>query len=211
MIIGICGLIGSGKDTVASYLIENYNFEKDSFAATLKDVLSNLFGWDRKLLEGNTEESREWRIKPDEWWENQLNIPDFTPRKMMQIIGTDIMRKHFHKNIWVYTLLKRIEKIEDKNIVITDCRFPSEIEAVRKAGGIIIRVIKDIPHWYNMGISAALGGQYAIERMIHNSIHESEYQHLSVKEDITLLNDSSIEELYKKVDKIMEKCKQDFS
>ncbi len=39
MIIGICGLIGSGKDTVAQTLIDNHNFVKTSFADRLKDVI----------------------------------------------------------------------------------------------------------------------------------------------------------------------------
>ena len=28
MIIGMCGLIGTGKDTVADILVHNYNFKK---------------------------------------------------------------------------------------------------------------------------------------------------------------------------------------
>jgi|688.fasta_scaffold609048_2 hypothetical protein len=208
MIIGICGLIGSGKDTAANYLIENHNFHKDSFAATLKDVISSLFGWDRKLLEGDTEESRTWRNNPDEWWEKQLNFPEFTPRKMMQIIGTDIMRTHFHKDIWVYSLLKRINPIieasgYEKNIIITDCRFPSEFEAVRKAGGLIIRIVRDIPIWYDYGVLAANGCPISIEKLRKLNIHESEYKHLCIKEDYKINNTDSLEKLYEKLDQIM--------
>ena len=55
MIIGICGLIGSGKGTVADILVENHNFEKLSFADKLKDGVASVFGWDRDMLEGDTD------------------------------------------------------------------------------------------------------------------------------------------------------------
>ena len=65
MIIGICGLIGSGKDTIADYLVTNYNFKKLSFADKLKDSVATMFDWDRDLLDGKTDESRAWREKED--------------------------------------------------------------------------------------------------------------------------------------------------
>ena len=50
MIIGICGLIGSGKGIVSDYLVDTYGFEKISFADKLKDAVSELFGLDRQIL-----------------------------------------------------------------------------------------------------------------------------------------------------------------
>ena len=49
MLVLLNGLAGSGKDTVANYLIEKYGFVKVSFGAVLKDVLSVAFGWPREL------------------------------------------------------------------------------------------------------------------------------------------------------------------
>ena len=49
MIIGICGLIGSGKDTAADYLVNFHEFRRLSFAASLKDAVSAIFNWDREL------------------------------------------------------------------------------------------------------------------------------------------------------------------
>ena len=65
MIIGIVGLIGSGKDTMADYLVNVHGFRRDSFAATLKDAVSAVFGWDRDMLEGRSRSSRAWREQPD--------------------------------------------------------------------------------------------------------------------------------------------------
>ena len=68
MLIGLVGLIGSGKDTVAEQLVKQHNFKRDSFAKSLKDATANIFGWDRALLEGHSKESREWREQPDRFW-----------------------------------------------------------------------------------------------------------------------------------------------
>jgi hypothetical protein len=205
MLIGICGLINSGKDTAADYLISEYNFKKDSFASTLKDILSVIFGWDRNMLEGDTEKSREWRNKVDEWWSTQLNIQDFTPRKAMQLIGTDCIRNHFNNNMWVLTLLKRFNRIDlnKENIVITDCRFPSEINAIRQKGGIIIRIIRTLPVWYDIGKDASLGCPKSIKKCKELGIHPSEYEHLSENENYTIYNDGTVEELKRKIDKII--------
>ena len=68
MIIGICGFIGAGKDTAADYLVNFHSFRRDSFAATLKDSVAAVFGWNRELLEGRTKEAREWREQVDPRW-----------------------------------------------------------------------------------------------------------------------------------------------
>ncbi len=52
MLIGLVGLIGSGKDTVAERLVSHHGFVRDSFAKSLKDAVSNIFSWDREMLEG---------------------------------------------------------------------------------------------------------------------------------------------------------------
>ena len=56
-IIGIAGLIGSGKDTVANHLINEHNFQRIKFADKLKDGVAAIFDWPRDLLEGDTDES----------------------------------------------------------------------------------------------------------------------------------------------------------
>ena len=66
-IIGLVGLIGSGKGTVADYLVAKHQFRNISFANHLKDAVAAVFGWPRNLLEGDTEYSRKWRDEIDEW------------------------------------------------------------------------------------------------------------------------------------------------
>ena len=145
-IIGLCGPIGSGKDTIADILLSEYDFSnRDSFAKSLKDVLSVAFGWDRDDLEGLTPASRLWRETTDEWWSNRLD-QTITPRKMMQLWGTECIRMNFHNEFWLATVEKRINNIFAQNpnakIVISDVRFPIEAECIKKLGGSIIKIIR---------------------------------------------------------------------
>ena len=107
MIIGICGLIGSGKGTVSDYLVEEYNFEKISFADKLKDAVSELFGWNRQMLEGDTPRSRQWREEIDSFWTEETGR-EITPRLVLQEFGTDCMRNGFYDGIWVSMVKQRI-------------------------------------------------------------------------------------------------------
>jgi hypothetical protein len=150
MIIGICGLIGSGKDTIADYLQNIHQFRRESFAHTLKDAVSSVFGWDRELLEGRTRESREWREQVDPWWAERLGIPNLTPRWVLQFWGTEVARKSFHDDIWIASLENKLRKTHD-DVVISDCRFPNEIQAIKRAGGIVIRVVRGPePVWFEL-------------------------------------------------------------
>jgi hypothetical protein len=150
-IIGICGLIGHGKDTAAGFLIEE-GFEKVSFAGVLKDAAASIFSWDRTLLEGETTESRVWREQEDTWWSNRLGIPDFTPRYALQHIGTDVMRKHFNQDIWVAAAERKISQI-DNNVVISDCRFFNELDVIKRLGGTTASVWRyDKPEWWDIAV-----------------------------------------------------------
>ncbi len=140
-IIGICGPIGSGKDTVADILIKEKGYIKLSFASSLKDAGGVIFGWDREMLEGATKESREWREQVDEWWSHRLDIPHLTPRWILQHWGTDILRDKFHQDIWLASLERKLLNYpKDSRIVITDCRFPNEIDILKRLGAKIIKM-----------------------------------------------------------------------
>ena len=163
MLIGIVGLIGSGKDTVAERLVGEYNFKKDSFAKSLKDAVSSMFNWDREMLEGNTAESRAWREQPDAFWSKKFN-KDVTPRWVLQHFGTEVMRQNMHDAIWIDSCLARYK---GEPTVISDTRFENEIKTIREFGGKIILVKrgKD-PDWFT---------SYVEGNIIPNGVHSSEY------------------------------------
>lgn len=199
MIIGVCGLIGSGKDTVADYLVNFHGFRRESFAGTLKDAVSAVFGWDRTLLEGRTKEAREWREQVDPWWAERLNMPNLTPRLMLQLWGTEVCRKGFHDDVWIASVENKLRSSKD-SIVISDCRFPNEISSIRKSGGKIIWVKRGVmPHWYDIATRANRGDTKALDWLQKEGIHASEYSWAGTIFDAEIDNNGSIDALYASV------------
>jgi hypothetical protein len=204
-IIGIVGFIGSGKDTVADYLVNFHRFKRESFANSLKDAVSQVFGWDRELLEGRTQESREWRETRDEWWSKRLK-KDITPRYVLQYWGTEVIRKGFHDDMWVASLEHRL--LNTKNdVVITDCRFPNEIKAIRAAGGKVVRIKRGLePTWFdeavsmNKGPSRNMSWALSKQKIEKLGVHASETAWVGQKFDVVLNNSGTIEELYQQIE-----------
>jgi hypothetical protein len=208
MIIGVCGFIGSGKDTIADYLTNFHGFRRESFANSLKDAVSYVFGWDRTMLEGRTKQAREWREQVDPWWAERLKMPELTPRLMLQLWGTEVCRKGFHDDIWIASLENKLRTSKD-DIVISDCRFPNEIKSIKAAGGIVIRVKRgDDPVWYNDAADMNAGDRcmnwaLATERMRRLGIHASETAWVGTKFDFVLYNNTSIDDLYEQVKEVI--------
>lgn len=203
MIIGICGLIGSGKDTAADYLVNFHEFKRESFAASLKDAVAAVFGWDREMLEGRTKASREWREQVDEWWAARLSIPHLTPRWVLQYWGTDVLRGHFHDDIWIASVEHKVRQSKD-SIVITDCRFPNEIKGLKEQGAKIVWIQRGIiPHWYSIAEQANRGDNKAAQWLKENDIHASETSWAGTQFDLVVDNNSSIDALYKQLGQIV--------
>ena len=198
MIIGICGFIGGGKDTVADYLVNFHEFRRESFANTLKDAVAAVFGWDRIMLEGRTKEAREWREQPDQWWSDRLG-QQITPRWILQYWGTEVCRKGFHDDIWIASVENKLRKSGD-NVVISDCRFPNEIASIKSAGGKIVWVQRGIlPHWYDIAVKANRGENNAITWLEKEKIHASEWAWIGSNFDYKLDNNGSIDNLYNQI------------
>ena len=198
MIIGLIGLINSGKGTVGSMLIEQ-GFQHESFANSLKDATASIFNWDRAMLEGDTSASRVQRETVDEWWNERLKIPDFTPRVALQILGTDILRNHFHADIWVLSMEARIKDAK-QNVVITDVRFPNEVKSIRKLGGKIVRIKRgDDPEWFSLAAS-----DHESMPVIYPNVHASEYSWAGTTPDYLIDNKGTIEDLREIVNDLLE-------
>jgi len=196
MIIGICGLIGSGKGTVADVLVDQ-GFKKVSFADKLKDGVSTIFGWDRAMLEGDTDESRTWREQRDDFWSAETEM-EVTPRLVLQLFGTDCLRNGFHDGVWV-SLLKKHMLDNPGNYVIPDVRFRNEQNMIRELGGEIWRIQRgDIPEWYGC---AMLDNTTGSDLMEAYDVHPSEYKWIDMnnKFDVTLYNEGTIENLKQQV------------
>ena len=173
MIIGICGFIGAGKDTAADYL-----------------------GWNRELLEGRTKEAREWREQVDPWWAKRLNMPQLTPRWILQHWGTEVGRNAFHTDIWIASLENKLRQSAN-NIVISDCRFRNEVAAIKNIGGCVIWIQRGIiPHWYDIAAKANHGDAAARRWLDAEGVHASEYSWAGTTFDHVVENNRNVAELY---------------
>jgi len=210
MIIGVCGLIGAGKDTMADYLVNIHQFRRESFANTLKDAVSAVFGWDRELLEGRTRHSREWREQVDAWWADRLNMPELTPRWVLQYWGTEVVRRSFHDDTWIASLENRLRKTTD-DVVISDCRFPNEIGAIKRAGGLVVRVHRGPdPDWYgfaemiNRGPEKNIEWSWAKTHLDKFNIHASETAWIGTAFDAVIDNNSTMDHLYAQINDLVQ-------
>lgn len=184
MIVGVCGLIGSGKGTVADILEKEHGFVKISFADSLKDAIAVVFSWDRALLEGDTEESRSWREQRDPWWANRLGYAELTPRWVLQMWGTEVCRQGFHPDIWIASIERKLQDYK-KNYVIPDTRFNNEIDMIQRLNGQVwcVKRGKD-PEWFQ---------KYQSHHIIPENIHPSEWQWALSTFNHTIQNNGSIE------------------
>lgn len=194
MIIGICGLIGSGKGTVADILVEHYRFQKLSFADSLKDGVAAMFGWPREMLEGDSIQSREWRESEDQFWTQELGTR-ITPRLVLQQVGTECMRQGFYDGIWISLVKQKLQKNPAANTVIPDVRFPNEISMIQQQGGAIWEVARgELPEWAQ---------NYRHSGIEPLDIHASEWAWMQTPSDCVISNNSTLEDLRNQVSSLL--------
>lgn len=176
MILGLVGYIGSGKGTVGDILVREHGYHQFAFADALKDAVATIFTWPRGLLEGDSNASRSFRERVDPWWSHKFGY-EVTPRLILQKMGTEACRHGIADNIWIAALEKRMAGYQD--VVISDVRFPNEIEFVRSVGGVIVRVKR--------------GEDPTPEEL--STLHISETAWNSCEPDRTIHNDKDVEGL----------------
>mgnify|MGYP001273885697 FL=1 len=125
MIIGIAGYKGSGKDTLGRILTTTFGWKKMSFAQPIKDLTHNTFGIDKAILSG-TDGEREMRELPLPDWFN------LSSREILQKVGM-AFRENVHEDVWVRILENQYKNCKE-HVVITDVRFPNEVDMINKHG-----------------------------------------------------------------------------
>jgi hypothetical protein len=217
-IIAISGLAGSGKDTVAGYLLENEGFVSIAFADPLKRFASEIWGFTNTQLWGPSEN----RSLPDKRYKTE-NSEFLTPRKVLQYIGNDCVRT-LDKDVWIrygINIAKRLlteqglcysqieglqsywkqtcqgefDRIEGypkniKAVIITDCRYVNELNAIKENGGKLIRIKKP-----GAGLKGVFGK------------HQSESEMSELSENIfdyIINNIGTLEDLKKRVNEIVD-------
>lgn len=193
MLIGLTGYARSGKDTVGAYLCDVWGFERRAFADRLKELaLEN----NPRMTLDYYNDRRVWDLRSlvsaYGWERAKDEFPAL--REYLQDVG--IEKRNLDEDYWVDPVLPRPETMPspkafgarlwgsqpETNIVITDVRFPNEIERIKSLGGVIVRV--DRP-----GVGPA-------------NNHVSEHAWVG-SEDITIRNHHGIEDLHKQVDSLV--------
>jgi hypothetical protein len=179
--IGMIGKAGSGKDTVADYIVRRYGFSKIALADPLKKAVQIIFDIDNETMY-----DREKREEPLVGWEG------WTVRKLLQFVGTELFRVQVDENIWVKNCVSR--SMKSPLSVIADVRFHNEVDGLKKylaecgRKSLFIKVVRP-----DVGNGAPSG--------IANHASESAIDEL--KYDFLVVNDGSFEDLYQKVDVVM--------
>lgn len=124
MVIAFCGLKTCGKTTAAEYLVNENGFERMSFAGPLKEAAKLMFNLTDEQVYGSEKEVVDYR------W-------NLTPRQILQQLGTEVGRQ-FDNEIWVKNMQSRLRNAE--RVVIDDCRFLNESQAIRDAGGMVVGI-----------------------------------------------------------------------
>lgn len=183
-IIAVCGYKRSGKDTIAKYLNKKYNYKHLKITYKLKECLKLLFDLRDHELETDKKEkiNKKWNV---------------TPRKLMQFIGTEIFQYKIQeilpdidKKFWIKTfltdsLVNNLRNKKDFHIVISDIRFLHEYEELKKLN-IPISVIKVTND--NIMIDS------------NEELHISEREFIKIPYDKEILNNSTFDDMYKKID-----------
>lgn len=132
MLIGLAGPKRSGKTLAAEYLVERYGYHHDSFAAPLRRFACDVLGLTPAELEAIKESPVDWL---DDSSDGRQQV---TPRRFLQLVGTEFGRNLIHPHLWVRSCLRRVEG--HANVVISDCRFGNEARAIRERGGVVVRL-----------------------------------------------------------------------
>lgn len=121
--IGIAGRAGSGKDTLADYLVKEYGFKRFAFADPLKECLAQIPGWDHRHMHGDLKD----QVDP------HYNV---VPRHAMQRLGTECFRA-LNPDFWIRVAERVLDPDEETPIVISDVRFENEAAFVRRRGLLV--------------------------------------------------------------------------
>lgn len=182
MIIALTGRKFSGKDTAAQVLIDKYNFTPYAFARPIKEICKTVFLWDDERINGELKETEDpvWGI---------------SPRRALQLIGTELMRQELckqHKGfkettgdaLWAKRFIELYRQAPG-NYVVTDLRFFNELMLIADTFGkevVSIRIERE-------GIDKT-------------DIHASETAIDTLPVLYTVTNNGSIADLHRRIERI---------
>lgn len=186
-VIGLCGLAGSGKDTVGNHLVKEWGYTRFAFADAVKEALLVFDPWIEVVPKTNhlmpSNMAKLSQLVEDEGWDVAKQRPEV--RQVLLDFGIKVGREYLGSrlscgNVWVDLaeeyIYKKLCEDPDIKFVITDVRFEDEGNLVKDFGGILVKVEREY---------SGLKGE--------NAKHESEA--VPFTPDFTVVNNGSIRDL----------------
>jgi dephospho-CoA kinase len=164
MIIGLTGYAQSGKDTVASLLVEHYGYTRIAFADKIRELLYEMDPPIPVSIHGKNHVLGLQNFIDTYGWD--VGKQNTIVRAMLQNLGVGA-RKVFGNTFWVQQALCQVHF--EGNYVITDVRFINESEAIRKYDNANIwRVVRSGVGPVNSHISESELDSIAVDYVINN-------------------------------------------
>lgn len=177
-IICFAGRKQSGKSSCCEYVYEQLkdkcSVQIYNFADPLKQVCIDILGLAPRQCYGEDKYKNE--LVDCQWNGKQL-----TAREVMQILGTDILRTMQH-NVWTGATIRKIERDNPEVALIGDCRFPNEVEAVQKVGGIVIKLNRNIYHSDHVSETALDRQNY--DELNFDAVIQNQFMDLEAKNEV---------------------------
>ena len=200
----IAGKKQSGKTTAAKYIESRTHLAKIvSFADPIKNFCRDVLGFTQRQIAGTNKEKNSltdvmWDNMPDEICARYGESPagqnivfsqdhmrrfglwlpksgPMTAREVMQIFGTDIIRKCFGFDIWAELPFRKYQSTLHRCIIIDDCRFHNEADLALKNKAILIRLTRDV-----------LGNDQHVSETALDNYPVDKYTHVVDNQDLTI-------------------------
>jgi hypothetical protein len=170
-IIGLSGYARCGKDSTAAVLVKEFGFKRVAFADKLREVLLALdpiVAPSKELYFTHSKTVVNLSEVIDVYGWSGYKETDFGPeiRRLLQRLGTEAGRQTLWDSIWVDAALTRHD--EDAKLVVTDCRFPNEAEAVTSRGGVMWRIMRQGVGPANTHASETSLDDWDFDAYVHN-------------------------------------------
>jgi len=190
-VIGFTGKINSGKTSAAQYLVSE-GYSEYSFADPIKRI-AEIFGFEKHQLYGTQEQKLEvnthWKV---------------SGRRFLQRFGTDVCRDALpmlmpelglqeSESLWIRLWQIEMQRYPERLYVISDVRYPDEAEAIRRLGGLIIRLTCTLPE--------RTGSTIGRDSSVH--AHASEQMQSQIQAHHEINTDGSVQELYAHLDTLI--------
>lgn len=189
-VFGMTGLKRSGKDTCGKRLVDNHGFVRVAFADSLKEACIEIFGFSKEQVYGD-----DLKEVVDDYW-------GYSPREVLQKVGTELFRKYISyedvlpkigKDIWIRTVERKIINLAKQGytkFVVTDVRYPNELEFLNNS------------EFKTKNIKIQRPSLEENENSDETKLHVSEAFIKSLKCDHEIVNNGTIDELYQEIDQI---------